>query len=92
MSVRNGDLSNNARAAELPSVCIAISVDPPQADALPAGGLTIQDVARSEAREGSFVLRQALGQAAGSALPVFGGSGQWQRVETRLEHQTDLSA
>ena len=27
----------------------------------------------------SFVLRQALGRAAGSALPAFGGSGLWQR-------------
>ena len=30
------------------------------------------------ARESLFALRPALGQAAGLALPAFGGSGRWQ--------------
>jgi hypothetical protein len=35
------------------------------------GGVTVRDGARSQARVSSFVLRQALGRAAGSALPAF---------------------
>ena len=56
------------------------------------GGLTVRDGARRQARVSSFVLRQALGLASGSALPAFEGSERWQRGGTRLEHQTDLSA
>jgi len=49
------------------------------------GGRTVWDVARNQgARE--FVCPQAgIGVSAGSALPVFGGSGLLQRGGTRLE-------
>jgi hypothetical protein len=35
------------------------------------GGVPVRDGARSQAHVSSFVLRQALGRAAGSALPAF---------------------
>jgi hypothetical protein len=56
------------------------------------GGPTVWDVARNQARVSLFALRPALGRAAGSALPAFGGSGLLQRGGTRLEHRTVLSA
>src|ERR1700689_5315513 len=56
------------------------------------GGPTVWDVARNQACVSLFALRPALGRAAGSALPSFGGSGRWQRGGTRPEHQTGLSA
>jgi hypothetical protein len=47
--------------------------------------------AKRQARVVSLVLRRAATWAVGSALPVFGGSGPWQRGGTRPERQTDLS-
>jgi hypothetical protein len=45
-----------------------------------------------QTRAGSVVLKRASRQAAGSALPAFGGSGRWPPGGTRPEHQRGLSA
>jgi hypothetical protein len=56
------------------------------------GELIVRDGSERQARAGCVMLRRASLQAAGSALPAFGGSGRWPPGGTRPEHQRGLSA
>ena len=47
--------------------------------------LIVRDGSERQARAGSLMLKRASLQAAGSALPAFGGSGRWPPGGTRPE-------